>query len=238
MSIFRYNISGNTAQDRYPFMQLNGWLLKDLIPTISFDKTKVDLSPQFTGTLNLTLDSAPAGLSGYNLTISFSNTSVATILSAEFPGWANLRNNSPLPGGSVWIKAADINELISSGANNVPLASLTVRGDAPGNANLLISVSGMDDDNGTPINPATVESQVEVSAVVPFPCNVCKVPGDPDGDGLFEDINGNGRIDFNDVVLFFNYLEWVAGNEQISNFDFNGNGRIDFNDIVKLFEEL
>ncbi len=208
------------------------------IPTISFDKTKVDLSPQFTGTLNLTLDSAPAGLSGYNLTISLSNTSVATLLSAEFPGWANLRSNSSLPGGSVWIKAADINELISSGANNVLLATLTIRGDAPGKANLLISVSGMDDDNGTQINPATVASQVEVSAVVPFPCEVCKMPTDPDGDGLYEDINGNGRKDFNDVVVFFNYLEWVTGNQPISSFDFNGNGRIDFNDIIKLFEEL
>jgi PKD repeat protein len=219
-------------------MQLNGWLLQDFIPTISFDKTKVDLSPQFTGTLNLTLDSAPAGLSGYNLTISLSNTSVATILSTEFPGWATLRSNSSLPGGSVWIKAADINELISSGANNVLLATLTIRGDAPGKANLLISVSGMDDDNGAQINPATVASQVEVSAFVPFPCEVCKVPTDPDGDGLYEDINGNGRKDFNDVVVFFNYLEWVVSNEPISNFDLNGNGRIDFNDIVKLFEKL
>jgi len=61
---------------------------------------------------------------------------------------------------------------------------------------------------------------------------------DPDNDGLFEDINGNGRKDFNDVVVFFNYLEWVEGSEPVSNFDFNGNERIDFNDIIKLFEEL
>jgi parallel beta-helix repeat protein len=74
--------------------------------------------------------------------------------------------------------------------------------------------------------------------IIALPCESCRTPTDPDSHGLYEDINGNGRKDFNDVVVFFNYLEWVAGNEPISNFDFNGNGRIDFNDIIKLFEEL
>ena len=61
---------------------------------------------------------------------------------------------------------------------------------------------------------------------------------DPDDDGLYEDINGNDRKDFNDVVVFFKNLEWVPDNEPVECFDFNGNGRIDFDDIVKLFEEL
>ena len=76
-----------------------------------------------------------------------------------------------------------------------------------------------------------------VSPVIPFP-DTDKAPTDQDGDGLYEDINGNGWTDFNDVVMLFNDLEWVASNEPISSFDFNGNQRIDFNDIIKLFEEL
>jgi len=64
------------------------------------------------------------------------------------------------------------------------------------------------------------------------------LPTDPDNDGLYEDINGNGRKDFDDVVAFFQYLEWVPDNEPVECFDFNGNGRIDFDDIVKLFDEL
>jgi PKD repeat protein len=63
-------------------------------------------------------------------------------------------------------------------------------------------------------------------------------PTDPDGDGLVEDMNGNGIKDFNDVVLFFKQMEWVQANEPVSQFDFNGNGFIDFNDIVRLFKEL
>jgi PKD repeat protein len=63
-------------------------------------------------------------------------------------------------------------------------------------------------------------------------------PTDPDGDCLFEDLNANNRKDFNDVVLMFNQMQWIAANEPVSAFDFNGNGRIDFNDIVKLFGEI
>ena len=62
----------------------------------------------------------------------------------------------------------------------------------------------------------------------------------PDSDGLYEDLNGNARKDFNDVVVMFNQMQWIAANEPLGafDFDFNANGRIDFNDIVKLFGEI
>lgn len=64
------------------------------------------------------------------------------------------------------------------------------------------------------------------------------IPTDPDNDGLFEDLNANGRADFADVTLFFEQMEWVAANEPVALFDFNGNGRIDFADISALFTEI
>ncbi len=64
------------------------------------------------------------------------------------------------------------------------------------------------------------------------------VPTDPNGDGLYEDVNGNGRADFADIVLYFNQLSWIATNEPISAFDYNENGRIDFADVVWLFANL
>ncbi len=45
--------------------------------------------------------------------------------------------------------------------------------------------------------------QVNVSSpVIAVPPGL-EAPLDGAGDGLFEDINGNGRADFADVVLFF-----------------------------------
>ncbi len=63
------------------------------------------------------------------------------------------------------------------------------------------------------------------------------LPTDPDGDGLYEDLNGNGRKDFADVVILFRDMAWISGNEPVNVMDFNGNGRIDFDDVVKLFRE-
>jgi PKD repeat protein/sugar lactone lactonase YvrE len=64
------------------------------------------------------------------------------------------------------------------------------------------------------------------------------VPRDLDGDGLYDDLNGNGRLDFADVTLFFAQMTWIAANEPVAAFDFNGNGRIDFADVTWLFQHL
>lgn len=62
-------------------------------------------------------------------------------------------------------------------------------------------------------------------------------PIDPDFDGLFEDVNGNGREDFADVVLYYDRMDWI---EEIERwwFDYNDNNRIDFADVIWLFSNL
>jgi outer membrane protein assembly factor BamB/PKD repeat protein len=74
-------------------------------------------------------------------------------------------------------------------------------------------------------------------AVISLPGNA-DPPTDPDGDGIYEDLNANGRLDFADVVLYFNQMTWIGANEPIAAFDLNGNSRIDFADIVALFNEI
>jgi lysophospholipase L1-like esterase len=64
------------------------------------------------------------------------------------------------------------------------------------------------------------------------------VPNDLDGDGLYEDVNGNRRTDFADATLFFRQVSWIGASEPLKAFDFNANGRIDFADIVRLFQKL
>ncbi len=64
------------------------------------------------------------------------------------------------------------------------------------------------------------------------------IPRNLDGDGKYEDVNGNGRKDFADVTLYFNQMTWIAMNEPLAAFDYNGNGRIDFADVTWLFNHL
>lgn len=61
---------------------------------------------------------------------------------------------------------------------------------------------------------------------------------DNNGDGLCEDLNGNGRLDFDDVAEFFEHLSSVEIQSNPLKFDFNGSGAVDMDDIVQLFAVL
>ena len=82
-----------------------------------------------------------------------------------------------------------------------------------------------------------IEKFSHTVALPPLP-GLTNPPTDPDHDGLYEDLNGNGEAGFTDVVLFFKNIDWIADNEPVSAFDFNQNGAIGFQDIVMLFKEL
>ncbi len=93
-------------------------------------------------------------------------------------------------------------------------------------------------------NPNGSDNKVKVTYISVTSRPIVIIPGsngtatDPNGDGLYDDINGNSRQDFADVVLYFNQMTWIAANEPLTAFDYNGNGRIDFADVVWLFNRL
>ncbi len=93
----------------------------------------------------------------------------------------------------------------------------------------------------TPVPTATptptVTPTLTVPTLKPVP-GASGLPQDLDRDGRCEDVNGNGREDFADIVLYFNQMAWIAGNEPLEAFDYNDNGRIDFADVVRLFTDL
>ena len=63
-------------------------------------------------------------------------------------------------------------------------------------------------------------------------------PTGPDGDGRTEDINGNGRLDFADIVILFEQWNSSDVQDNPSLFDFNGNQELDLQDLVALMEIL
>lgn len=65
------------------------------------------------------------------------------------------------------------------------------------------------------------------------------MPRDLDGDGLYEDVNGNGRPDFADVTTLYGHLDaWAPVPFLATMFDFDHNGRLDLADVVVLFNTL
>ena len=65
-----------------------------------------------------------------------------------------------------------------------------------------------------------------------------EMPTDPNSDGLYEDLNGNLEIDYADVNLFFDKLDWMRANEPVSAFDFVTNGDLGIGDIIALFDMI
>jgi PKD repeat protein len=92
------------------------------------------------------------------------------------------------------------------------------------------------DESSLMIDPDSGRADFTITEPLALPGQASR-PTDPDHDGIYEDLNGNGGKDFGDVTLFFVHLDWIVASEPIAAFDYNGNGRVGFDDIVLLFKE-
>ncbi len=182
--------------------------------------------------IRVVADEFPEGLAGYNLTFSIEDPEIAEITEIEFPVWANLTDISGLPAASVYMTAFDGDEMIQARAKSVILGNLTVSGKAFGKTNLTITVEDLDDDSGNSVEATVLEGSIEVKmALTPeygnSPENPDTVEGYKDFTGNeeissrdlempyniewikenmleeFFDFNGDGKIDFNDIVALF-----------------------------------
>jgi parallel beta-helix repeat protein len=167
-TLLPYNSSGNIQNggDWLPLVQ-------DSVgaPTVSITPQTQQIHVGNTSTVNITINKVPDGLSGYNLTVSLSNASVAEILSVSPPSWAPLNDNSTLPADVVWIKGVDLSDQVQSGATDINLGTLTLRGDRKGTTDIVIAVTKMDDDSGYPINPCTETGYLTVGDVPTQPAH-------------------------------------------------------------------
>jgi len=78
---------------------------------------------------------------------------------------------------------------------------------------------------------------ITVRQLPPLPGHT-KIPRDLDGDGIIEDFNGDGRLDFGDVVEFYKNMEWIKQNYPLSRVDQNGDNELNFGDVIELFKKI
>ncbi len=91
-------------------------------------------------------------------------------------------------------------------------------------------------ENGAASKLATIN--VSTQSVLPVFPGCINPPIDQNQDGLYENINGNGILDFDDVVAYYENMDWIEENASIAFFDYNKNGLIDFDDVIKLYNML
>jgi carboxypeptidase T len=159
------------------------------------------------------------------------NVSTGIILWNSTSGFSRSQSSPAIANGVVYVGSENNNLYAFNATTGEKIWNYTTQYEvrsSPVVANGVVYFGSMDR------NVYAVGNQTMVTPLIGF----SNPPTDPDSDGLYEDLNANNRKDFNDIVLMFNQMQWIAANEPISAFDFNGNGRIDFNDIVKLFGEI
>jgi len=118
--------------------------------------------------------------------------------------------------------------------------TITIRGDIQGTTTLAITSDKIEDRAGGQYTVTPIPAQLTVTLAKPFPNpggGFFPAPTDPNHDGKYEDLDGNGWIGFNDVLLFYTYMDAIGTGAygEVSYFDYDGSGFIGFNDVVWLF---
>lgn len=178
------------------------------------------------------------GLSGGKLTVSLTDPEVASITGATVADTFGIsETNVANDGSSATLRFVDIEENAEAvvGGVDTTLATLDIRGRGTGTTDLEITVDRLNDDNGDDLETAT-----ELGVVVVGPPTVAgdSAPTDLDGYGLYEDINGNGRLDYGDIETLFEGFDDDSLTLNKSAYDFNQNGQIDYDDIVSLYRTV
>ncbi len=190
------------------------------------------------GTAELFARWLPDGLAGAEVTLSITDPAVATFTSVTVPDSLGLSETTIEDEGStLTMRAVDVENRVTAvpGGTDVTLASFDVTGESAGSTDIEVTVDRFDDDTGT-----TVETRTYPGMVVVGPPSVTggSTPADLDGDGRYEDLNGNGRVDYDDVTTLFESFESDTVKLNKDAYDFNENGKLDYDDIVDLYEQV
>lgn len=125
-----------------------------------------------------------------------------------------------------------------SGPGPVTVATITLAGVEPGESAIALRDATVGATDGEPyLVVRTDAATLNVTAAPPVVVARANRSSDPDGDGAFEDVNGDGTADIVDVQALLAALERDDALDA-AYFDFNGDGRVDVNDVQGLFAEV
>ena len=181
----------------------------------------------------------PKGLLRYNLTLSRDSSSPFIFSFADLPSWVSNPQVTWLDNNRLLIRGEDGGGRIRNGTGEVTLVNISAFGNQAGSGYIQCTLNEAVADDGTRYGSGYTALPVTIGDILPFfntSGGIFPPPTDPDRDGLYEDINGNKRLDLNDIVIFFSNLDMVVNHEPWWSFDFDRNRVINLNDVVSLFQ--
>jgi PGF-CTERM protein len=148
--------------------------------------TNATVDENETSTLRLALTHAPAGLSGYEVTLELSDSGVTEIRDASYPDAFQLTTDANIAGDGqrVTLEAAVTDT--PPGATNVTLATVNVTGTDAGTTAVHVIDAQIDDDNGSRVTPTQGTGWVDVE---PLSNDGTGGDGLPDGSSLSNSVD-------------------------------------------------
>ena len=110
----------------------------------------------------ITLDSAPNGISGYEMTITLSDPAVAKIDGVVIPPEFGLTHVEQISTSQVKVMGADLSQALQGNLSGVALATLNLTTTKQGSSAIMISLTRLDDDSGYPIGAQTADGSLMV----------------------------------------------------------------------------
>jgi outer membrane protein assembly factor BamB len=186
-----------------------------------------------TTSMDVVVEGAPNGIQQYEVSVD---------------GPAQIREVTPelltgdefevLSGGAdetaVSVRGVDLGESVGSFSGTRTLFRVNYLGDVAA-GDLSLSVARLRDDSGASMDASRVALSASPLFTDPIPgTGASAPPTDPDGDGLYEDVNGDGTVDFDDAVALAFADTGDLTPEQRDALDFDRDGDVDFADAVEL----
>jgi hypothetical protein len=208
--------------------------------TVLFEPADPVVVPGENVTLDVSLVGADAGLADYAFTVESADAGTVRVLDVTPVGATQSTNVTvTTDGGSATVFVTGA--AVSVDENGTAIAQVTLgTSDAVDGVTVPVSVrdafatgtDGFDYDVATSTVGVTVETEPVGPGAV-----VGSLPAlDPNGDGVYEDVNGDGVRNLDDVFdLAFDVLpQTVSRPELVPFFDFDGDGAVDLNDVFDL----
>jgi hypothetical protein len=210
-------------------------------PTVdlSLEPSTVATTPGGTTTVDVVASGLDAGAGGWDLTVRSADPGVARVVGATAGGTPTVDDVQVAGDGSSVAVQAALASAGEDGSGSATLATVTLAGEATGRTALELDVEEVVTTEGAnyELGTATNATAVVRDAASPSPVRGA-VPTDPDGDGTFEDVNGDGAAGIGDVVVLFDALSEPAVQDHPTAYDFNGDGAVGIGDVVVLFDDV
>ncbi|ELZ13624.1 hypothetical protein C479_02226 [Halovivax asiaticus JCM 14624] len=145
------------------------------------------VDPGENASIPLVLGEAPAGLAGFEVTVSVADEHVASIESAAYPDTLAMTERPMVStdGRSITLEAVDLENEITAGAADVTLATIEVSGNEVGTTAVRVTDARLDADGGTPIAVEPTAGTITVGDGT----GESSSPGGGDADGIGSTVN-------------------------------------------------